>query len=291
MGPARDPGGAGTVSGGGSRHGPGRGRAGRGATGSRAGPPAATHLDRAGVGPGDRVAVCSPTAWTSPRGGSDSAARRRHRPDQHRPDRQPLLHQLRDPGARLLVAIASSMAVAREVADRVPGPGSPGRTGGRSSRMGRPLPRASDSRCVMSTSGTTGPSKGVLMRRTRIATPSAWAASRAWASPLTVTTCMPLFHANGLFMQLGATIVAGAKQVSAGAQRDRLADRLSGPSSARITNLLGLDDAVRPGPARAGRRPGPRPGGWSVQCPTLPPTNGRGGALRRRRCRVCIRHD
>ena len=80
--------------------------------------------------------------------------------------------------------------------------------------MEGPSPRASDTACIMYTSGTTGPSKGVLMPHAHC-----YLFGLGGVDSLGVTdadryyVCMPLFHANGLFMQLGATIIAGATAV------------------------------------------------------------------------------
>ena len=77
--------------------------------------------------------------------------------------------------------------------------------------FGGPLPRASDTACVMYTSGTTGPSKGVLMPHAHC-----YLFALGTVENLQVTesdryyVTMPLFHANGLFMQVYATLVAGA---------------------------------------------------------------------------------
>jgi crotonobetaine/carnitine-CoA ligase len=65
--------------------------------------------------------------------------------------------------------------------------------------------------CIMYTSGTTGPSKGVLMPHAHL-----WTFAHGSRRALRLTTadryyiCMPLFHANALLMQLGGTLLAGA---------------------------------------------------------------------------------
>src|ERR1041385_3706491 len=69
---------------------------------------------------------------------------------------------------------------------------------------------------MMYTSGTTGPSKGVLMPH-----PHLYLFGQGVVDNLRVTAddvyyiCMPLFHANALCMQLYGTIIAGARAVIA----------------------------------------------------------------------------
>ena len=64
---------------------------------------------------------------------------------------------------------------------------------------------------IMYTSGTTGPSKGVLMPQGHC---YLFALGTVAAMELTQDDryfcCMPLFHANGLFMQVYASLLAGA---------------------------------------------------------------------------------
>lgn len=67
-----------------------------------------------------------------------------------------------------------------------------------------------DIACIMYTSGTSGPSKGVLMPHAHCAL---YGIGAIKCVQLTAQdryyVCLPLFHANGLFMQLGATLLAG----------------------------------------------------------------------------------
>ena len=71
-------------------------------------------------------------------------------------------------------------------------------------------PQPKDIFCIMYTSGTTGPSKGVLMPHCHCAL-----LGLGTIRSVEITECdkyyicLPLFHANGMFMQLGATVLAG----------------------------------------------------------------------------------
>ena len=71
-------------------------------------------------------------------------------------------------------------------------------------------PSASDIACIMYTSGTSGPSKGVLMPHAHCALYGIGAIEcvQLQASDRYYIT-LPLFHANGLLMQLAATLLAG----------------------------------------------------------------------------------
>jgi len=103
-----------------------------------------------------------------------------------------------------------------------------------------PMPRAQDIACVMYTSGTSGPAKGVLMPHAHC-----FLYGRGAIDSLALTAddvyyiVLPLFHANGLLMQLGATLIAGCAAVvrprfSASAWLDDI--RRHG---ATLTNCLG----------------------------------------------------
>jgi crotonobetaine/carnitine-CoA ligase len=77
-----------------------------------------------------------------------------------------------------------------------------------------PMPRPQDIACIMYTSGTSGPSKGVLMPHAHcylygLGTIDALQLS----SQDRYYIVLPLFHANGLLMQLGATLIAGIPAV------------------------------------------------------------------------------
>lgn len=76
------------------------------------------------------------------------------------------------------------------------------------------LPAAQDIACVMYTSGTSGPAKGVLMPHAHC---YLYGLGGLEAVALQPDDCyyiaLPLFHANGLLMQLGTTLIAGARAV------------------------------------------------------------------------------
>jgi crotonobetaine/carnitine-CoA ligase len=152
-----------------------------------------------------------------------------------------LAHQLRDSGARAVVAAGPMAAAVAEVLAEVPRLAVLDLDGWeRAAEHDGPLPRARDTACVMYTSGTTGPSKGVLMPHAHchlfgLGTIEALGLTEADRYYVT----MPLFHANGLFMQLGATIIAGASAVlrgrfSASAWLSDVRER-----GCTVTNLLG----------------------------------------------------
>jgi crotonobetaine/carnitine-CoA ligase len=103
-----------------------------------------------------------------------------------------------------------------------------------------PMPRASDVACVMYTSGTSGPAKGVLMPHAHC-----YLYGRGTIDAVALTgedryyVVLPLFHANGLLMQLAATLIAGCaaivrRRFSASAWLDDV--RRHG---ATVTNCLG----------------------------------------------------
>ncbi|XVX19825.1 AMP-binding protein [Actinomycetota bacterium] len=116
-----------------------------------------------------------------------------------------------------------------------------------------PMPAFSDIACVMYTSGTTGPSKGVLMPHAHC-----YLYGLGMVDNLGITpedryyVTMPLFHANGLFMQCYGALIAGASIVlrerfSASAWLDDIRRH-----ECTVTNLLGamtqfvMNQPVRP---------------------------------------------
>ena len=103
-----------------------------------------------------------------------------------------------------------------------------------------PGPAPEDIACVMYTSGTTGPSKGVLMPHVHCTLLGIGALETLQLDANDrYYICLPLFHANGMFMQLGATLLAG---IPAFVQRRFSASRWLADireCGATVTNLLG----------------------------------------------------
>ncbi|MCP5030596.1 MAG: AMP-binding protein [Actinomycetia bacterium] len=102
-------------------------------------------------------------------------------------------------------------------------------------------PEPKDVCTIMYTSGTTGPSKGVLMPHAHC---YLFAEGAAMAMSLTEDdryfVCMPMFHANGLFMQVWPTLLAGcsayvAKRFSVSSWLDDVIAQ-----QATVTNALGV---------------------------------------------------
>ncbi|MEL7155797.1 MAG: AMP-binding protein [Actinomycetota bacterium] len=102
-------------------------------------------------------------------------------------------------------------------------------------------PRPSDVCTIMYTSGTTGPSKGVLMPQAHC---YLFALGTIGVMELSEAdryyVCMPMFHANGLFMQVFPCLLAGCsaqvvKRFSVGAWLDDVI-----ATGATVTNALGV---------------------------------------------------
>ncbi len=101
-----------------------------------------------------------------------------------------------------------------------------------------------DTACIMYTSGTTGPSKGVLMPHAHIYLFGLGTIEHMQlAEEDTFYIVLPLFHANGLFMQLYATLIAGASAVIK--RRFSASEWLEDVRKyeATVTNMLGVVSA------------------------------------------------
>jgi crotonobetaine/carnitine-CoA ligase len=173
-----------------------------------------------------------------------------------------LRHQLVNSGAALALADAALLPAIDEVAAEVPalarvvvigapaevvpaaGAARPARIAWQAWRDAPPFegapPLARDTACIMYTSGTSGPSKGVLMPHAHCTLYGVGALEclqlRADDRYYIV---LPLFHANGLLMQLAATLLAGIPAIvrprfSASAWLDDIREH-----RATVTNCLG----------------------------------------------------
>ncbi len=172
-----------------------------------------------------------------------------------------LAHQLNDSGAALAVVDASLQPALAEVESSltrlrrliVAGQGGDALAGSTSldwqdwrstAPWDGPMPQPHDTACIMYTSGTSGPSKGVLMPHAHCTLYGVGTIECLRLRPddkYYIT--LPLFHANGLLMQLGATLLAGIPAVLR--QRFSASEWLSDlrGSGATVTNLLGATAA------------------------------------------------
>jgi len=171
-----------------------------------------------------------------------------------------LVHQMENCGARLAVVAADLLPAVEAVAGRLthlerivvagdavaaregsPWPVSALSDGRGCAPFEGPRPRPSDIACIMYTSGTSGPAKGVLMPHAHCFLFGLGTIDNLGMTPddrYYVT--LPLYHANGLLMQVHACLIAGATAIvrerfSAGAW---LADIRR--HRATLTNTLGV---------------------------------------------------
>jgi crotonobetaine/carnitine-CoA ligase len=137
-----------------------------------------------------------------------------------------LEHQLNNAGCRVIVTDKATRPRIVEVAANVPKLAILVLTGGTADDArdfnewqaalpySGPLPRAQEICCVMCTSGTTGPAKGVLMPHAHCFLMGLGSIDNVQISANDrYYVVLPLFHANALFLQLGATLIAGASAV------------------------------------------------------------------------------
>lgn len=139
-----------------------------------------------------------------------------------------LHHQITDSGIACLLIDAELYTVLRDIAAEIPtlktvvvaGPLPPADCAGwrtlswqdylAAPEWDGPGPKFADLACIMYTSGTTGPSKGVMMPHAHC---TLYGVGSARCMALTADdryyVSLPLFHANGLLIQLGATLLMG----------------------------------------------------------------------------------
>ncbi len=132
-----------------------------------------------------------------------------------------LAHQLRDSNAVLVLTDTSTVDVVRAVADQLPDlrevlvvgtdvldgdPDTP--------RPDEARPSWSAPACILYTSGTTGPSKGVVVTQHYLVTAARIVADAYGLTPSDVTYgAVPLFHFSGMLGSVLAAVVAGSSAV------------------------------------------------------------------------------
>jgi hypothetical protein len=162
-----------------------------------------------------------------------------------------LEHQLKNAGCRVVLTDASLRDRIAEVAADVPKLATLILTDRREGAVNftqwrtaapytGPMPLARDIACIMYTSGTTGPAKGVLMPHAHCYLMGLGIIDNQRLTANDRYFVLPLFHANGLLLQLGATLIAGGSAV--------LRERFSASAwlqdvrrfNATVTNMLGV---------------------------------------------------
>lgn len=218
-----------------------------------AGERVATFLAASGVVPGDRIIVMLPTgleflyAWAGIcRLGAVMVALNPELSGAF------LAHQVNDADSRLIIAhsdfipeIRAQMGSNETIILSCGGSGSNDFDGWRKCvPYAGDFPKPSDIACIMYTSGTTGPAKGVLMPHAHC-----YLFGLGTVENLGLEAhdhyyvTLPLFHANGLFMQLAAVLIAGATaSVRARFSASNWISDIRG-SGATITNMLGATSA------------------------------------------------
>lgn len=173
-----------------------------------------------------------------------------------------LRHQLNDSRIGLLIVDAAMLPVLGEVIEQTPSLETVVVVGAPAGRLPQtvrtlewsayrecpqwdgPSPAPSDTACIMYTSGTSGPSKGVLMPHAHCALYGIGTIKCLQLTPEDrYYICLPLFHANGLLMQLAATLLAGIPAFvrSRFSASNWLADIRS--HRLTVTNLIGTTSA------------------------------------------------
>ena len=186
-----------------------------------------------------------------------------------------LQHQLQNCGARMVVCapgllanfetvatpdtpIATLVVCGEAVPERIPAALAGAKrvafagllASGQEARLHEPSPE--EIGCIMYTSGTTGPAKGVLMPHAHLALFSVPSPGLDLRESDVYYVCMPLFHANALFVQVFASLVCGARVhcVQRFSPNRWLGEVRS--CGATITNSLGImTEMLHKSPARA----------------------------------------
>lgn len=101
-------------------------------------------------------------------------------------------------------------------------------------------PTPADVGCVLYTSGTTGPAKGVLMPHAHLALYSVPIPSLEIGEDDIYYCCLPLFHVNGLYTQIFACLLSGARVFCVKRFSPNRWLREIRECGATLTNLIGL---------------------------------------------------